>query len=92
VLERGSDGDDRLEGFAAVLDEQGNLEQLLTIVGDAADVVNAAGLSLDGRSLYMTGYTQLGADVDGDGVVEASSVCHLAGEVYVAVFELEEDD
>lgn len=92
VLERESDGDDRKEGFVAILDEQGDLQQLVTIVGDAADVVNAAGLSLDGRSLYMTGYTQLGADFDGDGVVEASSVCHLAGEIYVAVFELEEHD
>lgn len=33
----------------------------------------------------MTGYTQLSADFNGDGVVEASSVCHLAGEVYVAM-------
>ncbi len=87
VLERESDGDDRKEGFVAILNEQGELEQLLTIVGDAADVVNAAGLSPDGRTLYMTGYTQLGADFNGDGVVEASSVCHLAGEIYVAKFE-----
>ncbi|MEQ8860341.1 MAG: hypothetical protein RIC56_17010 [Pseudomonadales bacterium] len=92
VLERESDGDDRQEGFVAILDEDGELEQLLTIVGDAADVVNAAGLSPDGSMLYMTGYTQLGADFDGDGVVEASSVCHLAGEVYVAAFELVEID
>lgn len=92
VLERRSDGDDRLEGFVAILSQQGDLEQLLTIVGDAADVVNAAGLSPDGKSLYMTGYTQLGADFDGDGVVEASSVCHLAGEVYVAVFEWVDDE
>lgn len=35
----------------------------------------------------MTGYTRLGANLDGDGVVEASSVCHPAGEVYVAMFE-----
>jgi hypothetical protein len=88
VLERESDGDERPEGFVAVLDETGDLQQLLTIVGEAADVVNAAALSPDGRTLYMTGYTQLGADFDGDGVVEASSVCHLAGELYVAMFEL----
>lgn len=92
VLERESDGDDRREGFVAILDEQGELQQLLTIVGDAADVANAAGLSPDGSMLYMTGYTQLGADFDGDGVVEASSVCHLAGEVYVAVFEFVETE
>lgn len=92
VLERKADGDDRKEGFVAILDEQGELEQLLTIVGDAADVVNAAGLSPDGRTLYMTGYTQLGADFDGDGVVEASSVCHLAGEVYVAMFEYVDEE
>ncbi len=87
VLERQSDGDERPEGYVAVLDDNGELKQLLTIVGEAADVVNAAGLSPDGKTLYMTGYTQLGADFDGDGVVEASSVCHLAGEVYIAVFE-----
>jgi hypothetical protein len=87
VLERESDGDERPEGFVAVLNEQGELQQLLTIVGEAADVVNAAALSPDGRTLYMTGYTQLGADFNGDGVVEASSVCHLAGELYVAMFE-----
>jgi hypothetical protein len=92
ALERESDGDDRLEGFVAILDEQGNLEQLLTIVGEAADVVNAAGLSPDGKTLYMTGYTQLGADFDGDGVVEATSVCHLAGEVFVATYEFVDSD
>lgn len=92
MLERESDGDDRLEGFVAVLDEDGGLQQLLTVVGDAADVVNAAGLSPDGRTLYTTGYTQLGADFDGDGTVEASSVCHLAGEVYLARFELDDGD
>ena len=92
VLERESDGDERPEGFVAVLDEGGELQQLLTIVGEAADVVNAAALSPDGRTLYMTGYTQLGADFDGDGVVEASSVCHLAGELYVAMFEFVDDD
>jgi len=86
-LERQSDGDDRHEGFVAILNERGELDQLITIVGEAADVVNAAGLSPDGKTLYMTGYTQLGADFNGDGVVEASSVCHLAGEVYVAMFE-----
>ena len=87
VLERESDGDERMEGFVAILNEKGELQQLLTIVGEAADVVNAAALSPDGNTLYMTGYTQLGADFDGDGKVEASSVCHLAGEVYVAKFE-----
>ena len=92
VIERASDGDDRLEGFVAVLNENGNLLQLLTVVGEAADVVNAAGLSPDGRTLYTTGYTQLGADFDGDGKVEASSVCHLAGEVYLARFELEDGE
>lgn len=88
MLERKSDGDERQEGFVAILNGQGELQQLLTIVGDAADVVNAAGLSPDGTTLYMTGYTQLGADFDGDGVVEATSVCHLAGEIYVATFKL----
>ncbi len=90
ILERESDGDDRKEGFLAILDERGELQQLLTVAGDAADVVNAAGLSRDGKTLYTTGYTQLGADFDEDGKVEASSVCHLAGEVYLARYELEE--
>ena len=92
VLERESDGDDRKEGFLAILNDRGELQQLLTVVGDAADVVNAASLSPDGRTLYTTGYTQLGADFDGDGKVEAASVCHLAGEIYVARYELEKKE
>jgi hypothetical protein len=88
VPERASDGDDQREGFSIVLDDRGNVRQVLTVVGDHHDIVNAAGFSPDGRTLYLTGFTSLGADFDGDGKVEASSVCHKAGELYLAVYAL----
>ncbi len=87
--ERGSDGDEEREGFTAILDGDGKLLQVLTVVGEHHDIVNAAGFSPDGKTLYLTGYTSLGADFDGDGKVEAASVCHKAGEVYLAVYKLE---
>ncbi len=90
VPERESDGDDQREGFSAILDEQGEVRQVLTVVGDHHDIVNAAGFSPDGNTLYLTGYTSLGADFDGDGKVEVSSVCDKAGELYLAVYRLEE--
>jgi hypothetical protein len=90
VAERPSDDDDFQEGFAAVLDQNGELLQVLTVVGDHRDIVNAAGFAPDGGTLYLTGHTSLGADFDGDGEVEAASVCHTAGEVYLATFSLED--
>ena len=88
IPERESDGDDQLEGFAAILDDEGQLQQVITVVGDYVDVVNAAGFSPDGNTLYLTGRTSIGADFDGDGEIEAASVCHKAGEVYLATFAI----
>jgi hypothetical protein len=90
IPERESDGDDEREGFSLILDHQGEVQQVLTVVGDHHDIVNAAGFSPDGNTLYLTGFTSLGADFDGDGKVETASVCHKAGEIYLAVFKLEE--
>ncbi len=92
IPERESDDDDQREGFSMILDEQGEVQQVLTVVGDHQDIVNAAGFSPDGSTLYMTGFTSLGADFDGDGKIESASVCHKAGELYLAVFALEEPD
>lgn len=89
VAEREADDDDQYEGFAAILDEQGQLQQVITIVGGHVDVVNAAGFSPDGNTLYLTGHTSSGADFDGDGEIEVSSVCHKAGELYLAIYTLE---
>lgn len=92
VAEREADDDEQHEGFAAILDAQGQLQQVITVVGDHFDVVNAAGFSPDGNTLYLTGYTSLGADFDGDGEIEVASVCHKAGELYLAIYALEETD
>jgi hypothetical protein len=85
-LDRSADPDEGLEGFVAILDEGGEVRQTLTVVGGDSDIVNAAAFTADGRYLYYTGYTRLGADYDGDGVIETASVCHLLGDIYLAVF------
>ena len=92
VREREADGDEEREGFSAIFDERGEFQQVLTVVGDHHDIVNAAGFSPDGNTLYLTGFTSLGADFDGDGKIEAASVCHKAGELYLARFALEGPD
>lgn len=87
VFERRADPDDGLEGFVAILDERGEVQQTLTVVGGDSDVVNAAAFTADGRYLYFTGFTRLGADYDGDGKIESASVCHQLGDMYLAIFE-----
>lgn len=84
--EREADPDDGHEGFVALLDDQGGLQQTLTVVGQDSDVVNAVAFSPDGEYLYLTGYTRLGADYDGDGTIESASVCHQLGDIYLAIF------
>jgi hypothetical protein len=88
VAERAADDDKFREGFTIVLDATGAIQQVLTVVGQHQDVVNAAGFSPDGNTLYMTGYTSLGADFNGDDEIETASVCHKAGELYLALYEL----
>ena len=92
IVERESDDDDQREGFSIILNDKGEVQQVLTVVGDHHDIVNAAGFSPDGNTLYLTGFTSLGADFDGDGEIESASVCHKAGELYLARFALEEPD
>jgi len=92
VPERESDGDEEREGFTAILDANGELQQVLTVVGEHNDIVNAAGFSPDGKTIYLTGYTSLGADFDGDDKIEAASVCHKAGEVFLAEYALEDQN
>ncbi|HET9581736.1 MAG TPA: hypothetical protein VFP76_02865 [Gemmatimonadota bacterium] len=89
VPEREADDDDQYEGFAAILDNEGQLQQVITIVGGHIDVVNAGGFSPDGNTLYLTGHTSSGADFDGDDEIEVASVCHKAGELYLAIYALE---
>ena len=90
VIERESDDDPQTEGFAAILDGEGGLRQVFTIVGPDGDVANAAGFSSDGNALYVTGYTKLGADFDGDGEIEAASACHQIGDLYLARYAIQE--
>ena len=86
--ERASDGDDWSEGFLAVLDGDGVVEQVFTVVGGDGDAVSAVGATADGRKLYATGFTRLGADFDGDGEIESASMCHQLGDLYLAVYRL----
>lgn len=90
VIEREADDDPQTEGFAAILDGDGGLRQVFTIVGPDGDVANAAGFSPDGSALYVTGYTKLGADFDGDGEIEAASACHQLGDLYLAKYAIPE--
>ena len=92
IAEREADDDEHREGFAMLLDAQGEVQQVLTVVGQHHDVVNAAGFAPDGKTLYLTGYTSLGADFNDDGEVETASICHKAGELYLALFELRDTD
>ena len=87
IVEREADDDEFKEGFTMVLDERGDIRQVLPVVGRHRDIVNAAGFSPDGNTLYMTGSTSLGADFSGDGEIEAASMCHKAGELYLALYE-----
>jgi len=59
-----------------ILNALGKVHQVLLVVGDHHDIVNAAGFSPDGNTLRLAGYASFGADFDGDGKVEAASVCH----------------
>lgn len=88
ILEREADPDERLEGFSAVLDDQGRVKHVFTIVGGDSDVANAAGFSPDGNKLYVTGYTRLGADFDNDGQIESASACHQLGDLFLVVYDV----
>lgn len=88
IPEREADNDDQREGFSIILDSRGEVQQVLTVVGDHHDIVNAAGFSPDGNTIYLTGFTSLGADFNGDDEIESASVCHKAGELYLALFTL----
>lgn len=88
--ERAADEDPRQEGFAAVLDGEGRVLHVFTIVGGDADVANAAGFSHDGKKLYVTGYTRLGADFDADGAIETASACHQLGDLFLASYTVED--
>ena len=87
--ERQADPDEQVEGFAVVLDGEGEVRHVFTVVGEDSDVVRAAGFTPDGKQLYITGYTKLGADFDNDGEIEFGSKCHQLGDVYVAMYDVE---
>ncbi len=59
IFERSADPDEKLEGFSAILDNQGHVKHIFTMVGGNSDIANAAGFSPDGSRLYVTGYTRL---------------------------------
>lgn len=90
--ERPADPDEWQEGFMALLDGTGNVQQVFTVVGGDSDAVLAVGATSDGSKLYATGYTRLGADFDADGKIESESKCHQLGDVYLALYEPETDE
>lgn len=89
-LEREPDQDEYHEGVIAILDADGELRHTFTIVGEDSDAANAAAFTPDGKRLYVTGYTKLGADFSGDDVIERESACHQLGDVYLAVYDVED--
>lgn len=90
--ERLADPDEWQEGFIALLDGAGDVQQVFTVVGGDSDAVLAVGATGDGAKLYATGYTKLGADFDADGTIESASLCHQLGDVFLALYELEPDE
>ena len=86
-----ADPDEWQEGFIALLDGSGNVQQVFTIVGGDSDVVYAVGATSDGSKLYATGYTRLGADFNADGRIESASKCHQLGDVFLALYERESE-
>jgi DNA-binding beta-propeller fold protein YncE len=89
-IEREADQDEYHEGVIAILDANGDLLHTFTIVGEDSDAPNAAAFSTDGERLYVTGYTKLGADFSGDGAIESESLCHQLGDVFLAVYDVED--
>lgn len=86
--ERDADPDAERESFVAILGGDGRILQTITIVGDNSDIASAAAFSADLQKLYVTGYTKLGADFDGDGKVEFASACHQIGDYFLARYEI----
>jgi hypothetical protein len=80
--------DGESEGFSAVLDGEGNLLHLFTIVGPDADQARAAAFSPDGEKLFVTGFVRLTADFDGDGVPEGGVRCDARGDMFIAGYHI----
>ncbi len=83
-----ADPDGRSEGFVAMLDHGGAIQQVLAITGPGADQVRAATFSPDGRGLEVTGFLRLTADFDGDGVPEGGIRCDNYGDIFWSRYRL----
>ncbi len=81
---------ERDAGFVAILDGEGRLRHVFTIFGGDSDVANAAGFTPDGRKLYVTGCTKRRAHFDNDGTIESESACHQLGDVFLALYSVED--
>ncbi|MCC6991569.1 MAG: hypothetical protein IT181_21390 [Acidobacteria bacterium] len=77
--------DHGLEGFVAILDERGEVQQTLTVVCGDSDVVNAAAFTADCQYPYFKGFTRLRADYEGGGTIERASAGHLLGDLDLAI-------
>jgi hypothetical protein len=76
------------EGLIAILDNQGGLLQVLTVVGQDSDQVRASGFSPDGETLWSTGFVRLTADFDADGQPEGAVRCDHRGDIFGARYDL----
>ena len=85
-----ADPDGKSEGFVAILDNDGGLQHVFTIVGPGHDQARAAGFSPDGEALFVTGFVRLTADFDSDGIVEQGVRCDGLGDIFFARYDVKE--
>jgi hypothetical protein len=83
-----ADRDGKNEGFVAILDNDGELLHVFTIVGPGHDQALAAGFSPDGEKLFVTGFVRRTADFDADGVVEGGVQCDAFGDIFLARYDV----
>jgi len=88
-LDGRADKDGKSEGFVAILDNDGELLHVFTIVGPGHDQARSAGFSPDGEKLFVTGFVRRTADFDGDGVVEGGVRCDAQGDIFLARYDVE---
>lgn len=82
------DPDGQSEGFIAMLDDGGQVRQVLAITGPGADQVRGLSFAPDGRSVSVTGFLRLTADFDGDGKPEGGIKCDSDGDIFWARYQL----
>lgn len=83
-----ADPDGRSEGFIAILDHAGHIEQVLSMTGPGHDQPRGVAWSPDGETLSITGFARLNVDFDGDGRPEGGIRCDHYGDIVWARYRL----